>query len=143
MKKWKSLLFVCGLGLMSTLFAGNRHIHPEDGTKQAQGVAAKAMMPGFCEIELINSSFDNVSVYGRFDDGSSMIPFNIYSFEGPHYVSLFYYNYCHRDMYLDIITFSGYHIYSGYTSVDSTVRLVPYGTPLTGKSGVKAEVRAK
>ena len=95
-------------------------------------------MPGYCEVEIINSSYDNVTVYGRFDDGSSLIPFNIYSFERPYYISLYYYNYCHRDMFLDIVTFSGYHVYSGYTNTESTIRIVPYLA-----NQVKAEVHAK
>jgi hypothetical protein len=127
---------------MGTAGADNRHVHPDTGVKPAQVSAEKStknsMYPGYCEIEVINDSYDNVTVYGRFDDGSTMPPFNIYTYESPHYISLFYYNYCHRDMYLDVVTFSGYHIYSAYTSANSTVRIVPYLA-----NQVKAEVRSK
>ena len=90
--KLKSLLFVCGLGLMSSLFAGNRHIHPDAdaGKSAAAGVTDKAMLPGYCEIEVINSSYQNVSVYGTFEDNSQMMPFDVYSGDYPHYISLFY-----------------------------------------------------
>ncbi|STX52183.1 Uncharacterised protein [Legionella busanensis] len=138
--KVKSLLLACCLGLLSTAYAENRHVHPKVEALKTEAVSAakKAMAPGFCEIEIINNSYDNVTVYGRFDDGSSLAPFNVYSFEAPHYIDLYYYGYCHRDMYLDIVTFSGYHIYSGYTRSETTVRIVPYL-----KNQVKAEVRAK
>jgi hypothetical protein len=137
--KSKSLLFVCGLGLMSSLFAENRHVHPDmDASKSATTAENKAMVPGYCEVEIINSSYDNVTVTGRFDDGSPLIPFNIYSFERPYYISLFYYGYCHRDIFLDIVTFNGYHVYTAYTPTESTVRIVPYLT-----NQVKAEVHAK
>jgi hypothetical protein len=137
--KIKSLLFVCCLSLMGSLYAENRHIHPKADVNNAKSATAKnARFPGYCQIEIINSSFDNVTVYGTFDDGTSMAPFNIYSYESPHYISLFYYNYCHRDMYLDIVTFSGYHVYSGYTRTESTVRIVPYLA-----NQVKAEIQTK
>ncbi|STX29543.1 Uncharacterised protein [Legionella beliardensis] len=138
--KLKSLLLACGLGLLSTAYAENHHVHPKaEGLKsEAVNSAKKAMTPGYCEIEIINNSYDNVTVYGRFDDGSSLTPFNVYSFEAPHYIDLHYYGYCHRDMYLDIVTFNGYHIYSGYTRSETTVRIVPYL-----KNQVKAEIKAK
>lgn len=137
--KLKSLLFVCCLGLMSYSFADNRHIHPKADTDKSTSTSLKnARYPGYCEIEIINSSFDDVTVYGTFDDGSNMLPFNIYSFEGPHYISLFYYSYCHRDMWLDIVTYNGYHVYSGFTRPDTTVRIVPYLA-----KQVKAEIKTK
>ena len=137
--KIKSLLFVCGLSLMSSVFAGNRHVHPDvNANKTENPVLNKSLMPNFCEIEIINSSWDNVTVYGQFDDGSALIPFNIYSYESPYYISTYYYGYCHSDMYLDIVTFSGYHVYTGYTRTESMIRIVPYLT-----NQVKAEVHAK
>lgn len=136
--KLQSLLFVCCLSLMSSLFADSRHVHPKADTNQAKVDTKNAMLPGFCQIEIINSSFDNVTVYGTFDDGTPLIPFNVYSFESPHYISLYYYNYCHRNMYLDIVTFSGYHIYSSYTRTESTIRIVPYLA-----NQIKAELHTK
>lgn len=129
--KIKSLLFVCCLSLFSSVFAADRHMHPKADTNPT------AAAIGGCEINILNDSYDNVNVYGTFDDGTSMTPFSIYRF-GSASISLYYYNYCHRDMYLDIVTFTGYHVYSGYTNVDSIVRVVPYLT-----NQVKAEVQAK
>ncbi|CEK11347.1 hypothetical protein [Legionella hackeliae] len=141
--KLKSLLFVCCLGLLTSAFAENRHFHPQANNPTAKAADAKsaaksAKLPGYCEIEIINSSYDNVRVYGIFDDGTTLTPFNIYRYEGPHYVDLFYYGYCHAGMNLYIDTFSGYRIYSGYTYVNHTVQIVPY---LTNKA--KVEITAK
>lgn len=128
--KLRLLLFICCLGF--TTFAAAAHNHPKAEN------TVNSMRPGFCQIEIINNSFDAVTVYGQFDDGATLIPFDIYPFEGPQYISLFYYGYCHRDMYLDLVTFYGYHFYSGYTSVDSTIRIVPYLN-----KQIKAEIRKK
>lgn len=137
--KIKSLFLICCLSLISSVFAANRHIHPKvDMNTAAVSATKNAMVPGYCEIQINNRSFDNVTVYGTFDDGIAMTPFDIYAFEQPHYISLYYYGYCHRDMYLNIVTFSGYPVYSGYTRADSAVNIVPYLT-----NQVKAEIKAK
>ena len=142
--KLKSLLFVCGLGVMSSLFAGNRHIHTESVTDKAQtAVASKAMMPGFCEIEIINRSYDHVTVFGTYEDNSQIAPFDIFSYGYPQYISLFYRDFdgvyrCHNTMYLAIETFNHYPVYTGYTMVGSTINIVPYLN-----KQVKAEVRKK
>lgn len=107
---------------MGSAIADHRHIYPNTPINSA----SKAMYPGFCEIEIINSSYDDVIVYGTFDEGTVMTPFNVYRYESPHYISNFFNGYCHNAMYIDIVTFRGYHIYSGYTLSNSTVRVVPY-----------------
>ncbi|KTD16565.1 hypothetical protein [Legionella jordanis] len=128
--KLKSLLFVCCFGLLTSAFADNHHFHPQANKAEANAAAAKptdkAKLPGYCEIEIINSSFDDVRVYGVFDDGTTLNPFSIYSYEAPHYIDLFYYGYCHAGMNLWIDTYSGYRVYAGYTYTNSTVRIVPY-----------------
>ena len=142
--KLKSLLFVCSLGVMSSLFAANRHVHPEsDANKTQAAVADKAMMPGFCEIEIINRSFDNVTVFGTYEDSSQIVPFDIYSNENPHYVSLYYRDFdgiyrCHNTMYVAIETFNHYPVYSAYTRVGSTINVVPYLN-----KQIRAEVKTK
>lgn len=140
--KIKSLLFVCCLGLLNTSFADNRHLHPQANTpantSNTQTNQKQARMPGYCEIEIINNSYSDLRINGVFDDGTSLTPFNIYRYEGPHYVDLFYYGYCHAGMNLYIDTFSGYHVYAGYTYTNSTVRVVPYLT-----NQVKVEIKAK
>ena len=136
--KIKSLVLGCILSLGSSAFAANQHIHPETSNAGNQPVVEAVQKAGSCEIELINQSYANVTVYGVFDDGVSLEPFDIYSFESPHYISLYYYGYCHAGMDLYIDTFDGYHVYSGYTRRKTTVRIVPYLT-----NQVKAEVQAK
>lgn len=140
----KSLLVVCGLGVMSSLFAANRHVHTDSNTDKSQAVLAnKAMMPGYCEIEIINRSYDNVTVFGTYEDNSQIAPFDIFTNEYPHYISLFYRDYdglyrCHNSMYIAIETFNHYPVYSSYTRVGSTINVVPYLN-----KQVKVEVRTK
>lgn len=133
--KLKSLLFVVCLGLFSNLFAANVHLNPKAEAADRKSIA-KMLYPGYCQIEVINNSFTDVYVSGRFDDGS-MIDFSIYRYESPHYISLFYYFYCHSGMDLTIQTPYGI-VYSQWTSVDSTVQIVPFL-----KKGVKVEVKPK
>lgn len=136
--KMKVLVLVGCLGLFTGAFAaGNQHEHPQAHSEASQA-GVKAIWPGSCEIEIINQSYDDVRVYGVFDDLTTLSPFYIYSREAPHYVSLYYYGYCHAGMNVYIDTLSGYRVYAGYTLVDSTVRIVPFLT-----NQVKAQVTAK
>jgi hypothetical protein len=130
--KLRSLILGICLSLCTSVFAANnQHLHPQanntDNQPATNGSVAKNLKyPGYCEIEIINRSFSNVSVYGTFDDGTSLQPFDIYSFESPHYISLYYYGYCHYGMNIYINTFGGSYVYSGYTPVGTTIRVVPY-----------------
>lgn len=133
--KLKSLLFVICLSLFGTVFAANVHLNPNVDAADKKSIAKEMMYPGYCQIELINESFTDVYVTGTFDDGA-MIDFSIYRYEAPHYINLFYYFYCHSGMYLTVQSPYGV-VYSGWTSVDSTVRIVPY------LKGVKAEISSK
>ncbi len=122
--KFKSLLLVCCFVMAPSLYAANMHLHPKASNETTQSTAKKALTPGYCEIEIINDSYDDVTVHGTFDDGS-YVNFNVYSFEAPHYISLYYYGYCHESMYVDIYT-PFYKIYSNYTRPGSTINIVPY-----------------
>lgn len=143
MKLRSAILGFC-LSLCFSAFASNVHMHPQSATdtKNIQVSAAQTpemKWPGYCEIEIINNSFDDVRVFGVFDDGVSLEPFNVYSFGPAQYITLVdYWGYCHAGMDLYIDTFSGYHVYSGYTPRKTTIRVVPYLT-----NQVKAEVKAK
>ena len=136
----KLRLVVLGLcvSLCASLFAGNQHGYPEENSASTASSPKKVSWPGYCEIEVINNSYDDVRVYGVFDDGVLLQPFNIYSFEAAHYISLFYYGYCHAGMNLYIDTWSGYHVYSGYTPIRTTIHVVPYLT-----NQLKAEISKK
>lgn len=143
--KLKTFVLVCLLGLSSSLFAANQHIHAnaQGTTEPAAGAMSQAPKkmgwPGYCEIEIINSSYDDVRVYGVFDDGIALEPFSIYSYESPHYISLYYYGYCHDGMDIYIDTFYGAHVYAGYVRRYSTIRVVP--SMFGGK--VEAKVQSK
>ena len=124
--KLKSIAISCLVALCPSVYATNTHVHPEDKTKEAVTSAAPAVQAkyaGFCEIEIINQSSDDVRVSGTFDDGAPLYPFTIYSYEAPHYISLFYYGYCHYGMDLYIDSYYGYPLYAGYTRRESTIRI--------------------
>ncbi|MFC3908719.1 hypothetical protein ACFORL_06465 [Legionella dresdenensis] len=136
--KLKSLLFVCLFSMLSSVFADSRHVHPKADAGENKSAAVKnAFLPGYCEIEIANYSERNVTVYGTFDDNSTMTPFNIYSGETPHYISLYYYGYCHASMWLDIYTFRGQRVYAGYTGPGQTVTI--YDLLGNAKSSVKTK----
>ncbi len=81
---------------------------------------------GNCFIEIVNDSFSNVTIYGRFpDEGVPLIPFDVYSYEYSHWIDMFYNGYCHSGMYLSIVTFTGYNIFSGYIFTGSTIHIIP------------------
>jgi hypothetical protein len=126
--KLNKFLIGCLIAFFSNAYADNHHVHPEKGdtAPENQVPSIKAKYAGFCEIEIINQSYDDVRVNGVFDDGMSLEPFTIYSYESPHYISLYFYGYCHYGMNLYIDSFYGYNLYSGYTTRESTIRIVPY-----------------
>lgn len=130
--KLKSLLFIVCFSLFTNVFAANVHLHPKADTEDKKTIQKGVTYPGYCQIEIINDSFTDVRVYGTFDDGST-VDFNIYRFESPHYISLFYNFYCHSGMYITIQS-PYYTIYSGWTNTNSTIRVVPYL-----KAGVKQD----
>lgn len=115
------LFFLCG----NVFAVENLHAYPKKSAVLSQK-AKDLKYPGYCEIEIINDSNSTVRVSGIFDDGAILMPFKIYPYEYPHYISLFYYGYCHYGMNLYIRTRSGYMIYSGYTTIDQTVYIMPY-----------------
>lgn len=135
--KLKSLIFGLCVGLCSSVFAVNQTPLAQANNADARA-PLKASFPGYCEIEVINNSFDDIRVFGVYDDGATMIPFNMYSFESPYYIPLYYYGYCHAGMNLYINTFSGYPIYAGYTERGTTIRVVPYLA-----NQLKAEISTK
>lgn len=122
---------------MATVFASNQHMHPEANSTEIKKTAKSIQWPGPCEIEIINRSYEFVQVYGEFDDGA-WLRFNIPPRDAAHYISLFYYGYCHTDMYLNITTLDGYPVYTGYPRPKTTIEVVPYF-----KNTLKAEVKSK
>lgn len=140
--KFKTLAFAFLMGLSAPLFAANQHFHTSmPAPVVADGVNAQNKMgwPGYCEIEIINHSYDDVRVYGVYDDGVGLAPFTIYSYESPHYISLYYYGYCHSGMDIYIDTLYGAHVFSGYVPRYTTIRIVPsmFGGKLEAKVQTK------
>lgn len=122
--KMKSLVFLFCFSLFSSVFAANVHIYPKADSADQKSIKKELTYPGYCQIEIINDSYTDLHVFGTFDDGAT-IDFNVYRFEAPHYISLFYYSYCHSGMYITIQS-PFYTVYSGWTDVNSTIRIVPY-----------------
>ena len=138
--KFKSLFFIGCLTLLSTAYADDRYIHP--ATTPADAKAAKNMMtPGYCEIEVLNRSYDDVRVYGVYDDFTPMKAFKVYSYGSAVYISLFYNGYCHSGMNLFVDNWDDdYNIFTGYVKTNTTLRIVPYYN-LTNK--LKVEILPK
>ncbi len=143
--KFKTYLLALLMGFSAPMLAaGNKHMHENAqnsavNSSQQTTQPSKMGWPGYCEIEVINHSFSDVRVYGVFDDGIALQPFTVYSFESPHYISLYYYGYCHNGMDLYVDTVYGQSVFAGYVSRYSTVRIVP---SLFG-SKIEAKVQAK
>lgn len=124
--KLKMLILGLCINFCSSVFASAPYLHPYANNSDKQSPAKGVSYAGYCDIEIINNSFDDVRVYGVFDDGASLYPFNVYSFDAPSTISLYYYGYCHSGMDLYINTFSGAPIYAGYTERGTTIRILPY-----------------
>ena len=116
-----ALFFACLFSFCSSVFALERHTHPQHDAQTTR----EMKWAGSCEVELINQSYMDVRVFGVFEDGADLDPFNIYSFSAPHYISLYYNGYCHAGIDLDIDTFTGYHVFGYYVRRGTTVLIVP------------------
>lgn len=138
----RSLLLMVAVVFSITVQAGDtRHGHQlSTNFKASPNVLKKMMLPGYCEIEILNRSFEPVHVSGTFIDGGYLEAFDIFPHEYPHYITLQYWG-CQPGMYLTISNFNGYVIYSGYTPVYQTITVYP----LLGntKSIVKMQPKAR
>lgn len=139
--KLKSLLFVIFFNLISNAFAANLHLHPNINAADKESAPKATMYPGYCQIEVINNSSNYVRVSGIFDDSTYLDPFTVFAFEAPHYISLYYYGYCHSGMNISILSAYGALVYSGWTDVHSTIRIVDYFDK--GHKSIKAEIATK
>lgn len=111
------LLAAIGFNLQA---AQPRHMH----ASVEKADSKKMVMPGYCEIEIINRSFEPVHVSGQFLDGIYLTPFDIYPYDTPHYISVYYYG-CQSGMYLTVENFGGYVMYSGFAPVYQTIVIYP------------------
>lgn len=106
-------------------YANTMHQHPQFNSSKTVKTQKSIKYPGRCEIEILNNSYEAVNVYGEFDDGA-WLSFNIYPYSAPHRISLFYYGYCHADMYVHIETLDGYLVFTGFPSVGSTIEVTSF-----------------
>ncbi len=140
--KFKSLLFVLCLGLFSSVFADTRAALDYSARPDKKGVekstASKVMRPGFCEIEVINSTNTGLNAWGRSSTGgvlhTTYIPYN-----GNLKIDLYDYVYgeCPYGMDLNVETVRGDLVYSRYTLAQSVVNVYQEWGML------KAQVKAK
>ena len=138
--KLSTLALLSFLGFFTSLYAENQHMHPQNEPMSSSTQSMSPTLPGSCEIEIINRSYDDVWVNGVFDDGINLVPFKVYSFGYPQYISLFYYGYCHEGMNLYIDTYYGQPVFSGFVSRYSSIRIVP---DYYGSKQLKADIQSK
>lgn len=139
-----ALFFICILGF-TTAFA---HTHARSNVTQ-QNATAAGKQGGFfsCEIKVVNNSLENVKIYGVYEDGSLLEPFDIYYNDTiPHIIYLDnFFGFCDKGMKLSILSYSGNLLYSGYVKANSTVWILPYlgkqSQSIMGKQS-KVEVKA-
>jgi hypothetical protein len=120
MKKWIISVIAGIITNMSFASAGITHSHPQTIN---QKLSAPNLQAAACLIKITNDSNSDITVSGRFDDGSMMQPFMIFAYENPHFISLFYYNICHGVMNLQIDTTNGKRLYDQETYVNSRIRI--------------------
>ncbi len=132
--------------LLSLLIFGNtwamENLHSNPSSQismSSQNEVKDLKYPGYCQIEIVNNSHYTVRVFGIFDDDEELEPFRIYPHEYPHYISLYYYDYCHYGMNLYIETLGGYRVYSGYTRRYDTIYISSYMYENSPKISVKLD----
>lgn len=115
----KLVLIVC-FALLSPSISADIHRH----VRAEETAGKEALRAGFCEVKIINESYDDVSIGGMFEDGAPLTPFNLYASSSPAYISLYFSGYCHSSIFLDIRTFSGQPVFYDYAYANSIVRIV-------------------
>ena len=115
MKTKIALLFTLLLTLGQAFAASKMYTHP----LATPADSPKMMVPAYCQIEIINTRNTLLSVYGTYNDNSTL---SFYLNPGDvAYISLYYLGSCHNDMYLTIN--SPYStLFSGYIPVYTTLR---------------------
>lgn len=122
----------------------NMHYYPNSNIDTNEKREIKELKyPGYCEIEIVNNSDYTVRVFGIFDDGSELSAFRIYPHEYAHYISLYYYGYCHYGMDLYIETLRGYRVYSGYARRYDTIYISSYMYANNPNISIKVDSKLK
>ena len=122
--KLKGLLIAVAVLFSFQLNAGqNIHSKQHDATSKPSQYA-----PGYCEIEIRNTSYEDAFVYATYNDGCIVPSFRVRSFDLPHYIDLFHGGYCNPGMNINIYTWDNILIYSAYTLVNNTIYIYPSAT---------------
>lgn len=124
--------------------AENMHYYPNtEATPVSEKAVKDLKYPGYCEIEIVNDSHYTVRVTGIFSDGSDLEPFIIYPHEYPHYISLYYYGWCHYGMDIYIETLGGYRVYSRYTRRYDTIYITSDIHASNPSMSIKYDIKSK
>lgn len=124
--------------------AENIHYYPNTEAPAINKKEVKDLKyPGYCEIEIVNDSHYTVRVNGVFTDGYELEPFRIYPHEYPHYISLYYYGWCHYGMDIYIETLAGYRVYSGYTRRYDTIHITSDMYASNPSMSIKSDIKSK
>lgn len=102
------------------------HMHPQINAADQKASATQSTKANvFCGIEIMNNSQYSVHVSGVFDDNARLGDFDVFPYEAPHFIDLFYYGYCHASMYINIQSnvYPYSILYQGQTSAGSTLRI--------------------
>lgn len=129
--KLKSLLFVCLLGLISSVFAANRHVPVYNEHAKPAANAKIVKTPGPCQIEIINRSDYPLKVDGEVLDSYGYVigildTFRVDVDDYAHIIDLYMptYGYCGYGMDLHIRKagwFTDYIAYDRFTYPGSTI----------------------
>lgn len=148
--KSKFFLLAFGFCFSLSVFAGNTatnssayHFRPgvDKAKFDAMQQDVKINSAGYCEIEVVNSSYRTIRVYGTYLNGDVLSPFWIYPYEYPHYISLYnYYGYCDPGMYVYIDSVWGYHLYGDYTYGGTSLFVNPFQK---GEEAHKVELKKR
>jgi hypothetical protein len=136
MMKLKTLLIAVAV-LFSFQVNAGQNVHSKQHT---QGVKQEQFRPGYCEIEIKNTSYEDAFVYATYNDGCIVPSFRVRSFDAPHYIDLYHGNYCNPGMNINIYTWDNILIYSAYTLVNNTIYIYP-SAAMSKKPAIRVEAK--
>lgn len=131
----KYIIGVIAAAMIGQAQASHVVTHPSQTQSNTVSVEKRAMMPGYCQVELLNHSPYVLTVNGVFDDNSTFW-FQMYPNDSAYYVDLLYYSVCHPSVYLTISSPFGV-VYQGYAAPGASLEYV------TGLAGNQMKVSHK
>lgn len=117
--KLKALLFATSLLCLNQSFAANAHSHPSSVIKPT--ATNNAMHSDWCYIDIKNYTDRDFIIYGTFDDGAPLVPFNVPRHDVWEYITLGYDDgYCPSGMNLTVVSAEGDYSYTDYVRTYKT-----------------------